>query len=199
MKHRGQRSASNAMISSSLCKSMVGSSLNIFVLQKSRFEPAIYPSDYIVRSPYGAAITANSCPGTIIHVAPALLLMHAARPPRRPSRLGLGRRLASWHPRKKRRPPTAGDLTAVQLNSQIQKLAPPAAFFFPLLFGLSRQDFLPALPQRHHCQCDLHPSAPVNWFSSCRHALVAPNQCQSRPKRCARSCKRETAAGQLVP
>jgi hypothetical protein len=57
--------------------------------------------------------TANSCPGTIIHfVAAALLLTHAARPPRRPSRLGLGRRLASWHPRKKRRPPTAGDLTA---------------------------------------------------------------------------------------
>ena len=65
------------------------------------------------RQPHGTAITANSCPGTIIHfVAAALLLMHAARPPRRPSRLGLGRRLASWHPRKKRRPPTAGDLTA---------------------------------------------------------------------------------------
>src|SRR5215469_3850463 len=111
MKHCGQRSASNAMISSSLSKSTVGSSLNICVLQKSRLEPAIYPSDYIVRSPCGAAITA--CPGTIIHfVAAALLLTHAARPPRRPSRLGLGRRLASWHARKKRRPPTADDLTA---------------------------------------------------------------------------------------
>src|SRR5215831_1066229 len=113
MKHRGQPSASNAMISSSLSESTLGSSLNIFVLQKSRFEPTIYPSDYMVRIPCGAAITANSCPGTIIHfVAAALLLTHAARPPRRPSRLGLGRRLASWHPRKKHRPPTAGDLTA---------------------------------------------------------------------------------------
>ena len=33
----------------------------------------------------------------------------------------------------------------MQLNRQIQKLAPPAAFFFfPLLFGLSREDFPPA-------------------------------------------------------
>jgi len=57
-------------------------------------------------------------------------------------------------------------------------IVPPAAFFFPLLFGLSREDFPPALPQRHHCRCDLHPSGPVNWCSSSRHALVAPNQCQ---------------------
>src|SRR5262249_30549922 len=65
------------------------------------------------RQLHGAAITANSCPGTIIHfVAAAVLLMHAARPPRRPSRLGLGRRLASWHTRKNRRPRMAGDLTA---------------------------------------------------------------------------------------
>ena len=56
-------------------------------------------------------------------------------------------------------------------------IVPPAAFFFPLLFGLSREDFPPALPQRHHCRCDLHPSGPVNWCSSSRHALVAPNQC----------------------
>ena len=42
-KDRGQRSASNAMISSSLPESTIGPSLNIFVLQKSRLEPAIYP------------------------------------------------------------------------------------------------------------------------------------------------------------
>src|SRR5262249_14426343 len=30
----------------------------------------------------------------------------------------------------------------------------------PARFGLSRQDFLPALPQRHHSRCDLDPSAP---------------------------------------
>src|SRR5262249_40167728 len=64
-----------------------------------------------------------------IHVAPALLLMHAARPPRRPSRLGLGRRLASWHPSTShgRRSNSSCSSTAKSKNSRRR---PPSSSHF---------------------------------------------------------------------
>src|SRR5262249_23106458 len=92
-----------------------------------------------------AAINAKSCPGPIIHLfSSAPLLMHPAPAPRRPQRRGLGRRLASWHPRKKRRPPTAGDLTA----RADQQPNPKTRAAGHLLLPTSVRPYSPGFPAR---------------------------------------------------